>query len=234
MKVDIMYLTHNRKEFTEESFRTLIKNTEWLNVHELVVYDDHSTDGTVGVIYDRCFPYINWYIVPGKWGNPTNPLVHFLKRSTADILVKIDSDVMLPPGWLTTCLDLMYLNPDIMMVGLEPVLGYDHSPTVPRTLTPVDVIGGIGLFRKEAFADSLPTHTPGKRYNGLYDWQLSHPEITKAYITPGLPVFLLDRVPHPPWSEYSKTYIEKGWQRPWEQYPPDSDIWKWAWKEVGQ
>src|SRR5262245_55562958 len=44
--VDLLYLACNRLEFTQETFATLLVNTDWHYVRELFVCDDGSVDGT--------------------------------------------------------------------------------------------------------------------------------------------------------------------------------------------
>lgn len=95
-----------------------------------------------------------------------------------------------------------------------------------------DSIGGIGLMRTKAFLDNEPLK-PHSTYGGFTEWQLEHPRIRKGWIVPPLDVFLLDRLPFAPWSELSKEYESKGWQRAWSKYPKDSTLWKW-WTPVGQ
>src|SRR5207244_2812248 len=89
-------------------------------------------------------------------------------------------------------------------------------------------ISGLGLYRRAAFAHSTPT--PLDKYYGLEEWQVRQgPGLVRGWITPALPVFLLDRCPLAPWREYATTYSERGWQRVWPKYDPACTFRSSAW-----
>ena len=46
MKLDILYLAWNRKQFTEFSWKMLLANTDWSLVNIIHIHDDKSDDGT--------------------------------------------------------------------------------------------------------------------------------------------------------------------------------------------
>ncbi len=180
----------------------------------------------------------------------------------ADVFAKIDNDTIVPPGWLDVCVAVMTAHPELDLLGIEPPASrtphYEggkrmaapeedyrtwqgaHYESYDRETGSVfragyascDSIGGIGLMRTRAFLQNGPLK-PHSTYGGFTEWQLEHPRVSKGWIVPPLGVFLLDRLPFAPWSELSKQYETKCWQREWSKYPKDSTLWKW-WTPVVQ
>lgn len=229
--VDMLYLACNRLEFTRETFGALITNTDWQYVRELVVIDDGSRDGT------REWLGANISKVPApsrflrtRFGSPVKAMTHFIESAAAPILAKSDNDAMLPPRWLSQSLAVIDSHSELTMLGIEAMYPHDDDPTTTRSYTRAQFISGLGLYRREAFARSRPS-AYGKWF-GLEEWQTSHSrEFIYGWITPALPVFLLDRFPFEPWIGYSNEYIRRGWQRSWPKYDPDCTLWRWRFSE---
>jgi hypothetical protein len=166
-----------------------------------------------------------------KHGGPVGVMNYSLGRlDCADIVVKLDNDTIVPPGWLDRCLDVMARNPHLGILGIEP-----PSSTVRISLdghegrgyAPTEAIGGIGAMRRAAFDGPDKPH-PHAIYGGFTDWQLRHPEIEKGWIFPSLDIFLLDRLPMDPWLTLSQHYIATGQQRSWKKYgAEDEHLWAW-------
>jgi hypothetical protein len=147
-------------------------------------------------------------------------------KSAPTVFAKIDSDTMVPYGWLDETTRLMHLYPTVDFVGIEP-----HHPVLEgprkRALDPCRHIGGIGVMRTRAFEKHLPR--PNGRF-GFTEFQTESSNITKAWINPSLPVFLLDHLPLEPWMSLSQKYVENGWQRdPGWLYKAEYSSHIWAW-----
>lgn len=240
--IDILYLTHNRREFTEASLAALEANTDWSKVRYLWLYDDRSTDGTAKLL--RGVRESQSRIVERPYGSPVAAMLDFVSYSEApDLFAKIDNDTMLPPGWLEACLSVMEEYPELDLLGIEPPMSRTRAPWDRNGLVihpeigaagrfaPCDAIGGIGLMRTRVFRDRAPMR-PHSTYGGFTDWQLQNPDVRKGWIVPPLDVFLLDRLPIEPWVSLSREYIAKGWQRPWTNYTmADAALWSW-WQPV--
>jgi GT2 family glycosyltransferase len=227
--VDILFLACNRLEFTRETFEALIVNTDWNLVNTLFVIDDGSSDGT------REWLEQNLARVPRptrflrtSFGSPVAAMVEFIRRSSAPILAKTDNDAMLPPGWLRQSRDVLSRHPELSLLGIEAMYPHDADASLARSYTTAEFISGLGLYRRAAFARSQP-----RAYNkwfGLEEWQVRHgPGLRRGWITPALPVFLLDRIPFEPWASYSENYVQRGWQRAWPKYDPSCTLWQWRW-----
>lgn len=223
MKIDILFPVYNRREFANEALKALTQNTD-LDRARLCVHNDSLNEGPVAVMN------------------------RFLARDDGSaIFAKIDSDTIVPPGWLDAALAVMQENPELDLLGIEPPASRTPAPWGGRVAIPefygpfisatlqgpayarCDMIGGIGLMRRSAFAGREPMIPHAQNgVGGFSDWQLKHPEVTKGWIVPPLNVFLLDRLPIEPWASLSKEYIQKGWQRPWTNYSlSDSALWEW-------
>lgn len=229
--VDLLYLACNRLEFTQETFAALLANTGWPYIHELFIYDDGSTDGT------REWLQKNAERVPAptrfvqtQFGSPVAAMVHFIESARAPILAKTDNDAMLPPAWLRQSLDVLARHPELSLLGIEAMYPRDDDTEHPRSYTPAVFISGLGLYRRAAFAHSRPV--PYDKWFGLEEWQTwQGTALVRGWITPAMPVFLLDRFPFSPWKDYSDAYVQRGWQRSWPKYDPASTLWQWRWPD---
>jgi GT2 family glycosyltransferase/glycosyltransferase involved in cell wall biosynthesis len=233
-RVDLLYLARNRLEFTMETFECLLANTDWGDVRELVVYDDGSVDGTREWL-ERNHPRVpaSTSFVRTRFGSPVTAMCHFIEAAKAPLLAKTDNDAMLPPGWLRESLEVMARHPELSLLGIEALQPVGDRPGTARGYAPARFVSGLGLYRRAAFAQSRPVAY--NRYFGLEEWQEQQgPGLVRGWITPALPVFLLDRVPFPPWSTHSANYIRRGWQRPWQNYYPACALWEWRWPSVAR
>lgn len=223
--MDLMFLAHNRYEFTRTSLDALITNTDWSAVERFFIYDDDSRDGTREYLKTVDYP-ISPVFRFSHYGSPVTVMNDYLTNWAyveGGIFGKIDSDTMVPPGWLNECMKVMYLNPGLDLLGIEVFTGIDAGAE-RRGYQPARHIGGIGLMRSQAFS-TLPR--PYGRF-GFTEWQLEAVDVVKGWIDPALPVFLLDRLPMDPWRTYSEKYITLGWQRRWTPYSEQStDLWSW-------
>ena len=146
------------------------------------------------------------------------------------MLAKTDNDAMLPPGWLRQSLSVMDRHPELSMLGIEAMYPVNPDPTITRTYTPAQFVSGLGLYRRAVFSRSRPTVI--NRYFGLEEWQQAQRgRLRVGWITPALPVFLLDRMPNDPWRRYADSYTQRGWQRAWPAYNPADTLWHWRWPD---
>ena len=231
--VDLMYVAFNRLEFTKESFASLRENTDWRLVNELWIYDDGSTDGTREYLASEAQKVpVDRKIICSQGGGPVGAMRHFFSHATSPFLAKIDCDTVLPERWLNVSLEVMAEDPDLALLGIEPhEVPIDANPRAERSWRPAKAIGGIGLYHSWSFIDSQPDCEG--LYFGFWNWQLRNPRLKRGFLDPGMPVFLLDRIPDEPWRGLSDGYIEKGWQRPWQNYvPQQKDLWAWRFQSA--
>ena len=251
--IDILFLAHNRLEFTRASLQALVNHTNWNHVRRIVLVDDNSTDGTrekletLGALPSRNPDWQGairaevWSHEP-KYGSPVAVMADYLRMlPSAEFFAKIDNDVIVPTGWLDQCAATFEAHPELDLLGIEPphsrcphftqpwhpepTAELEMAPAPPRYV-PTSTIGGIGVFRRRAF-EGRPLSPEGK-YGGFEAWQRKHPQIVRGWIRPSLQLFLLDRLPIEPWASLSAEYIAKGWQRKWRDYDVSaSHLWDW-------
>lgn len=233
MSLSLLFTAHNRRAFVEASFETLLQNTNWDLVDRLIVLDDNSTDGTadwlaaeVSDFYGRIGFAADYETRP--FGGPVAAMNHALDLAPCDLLAKIDSDVIVCPGWLDAMLEVLGLNPQLDALGMEPGFG-GYDGTIP----PVDEvhavrwashIGGVGVFRSRVFAEERPRGYD--TFHGLTQHWQKHAAC--GWISPDLPVFLLDHLPVEPWRSLAREYVAAGWSRKWPAYPESwAPYWTW-------
>jgi len=245
--IDLIYLAHNRLEFTKASLANLIANTDWDQVSRLLIYDDNSTDGTREYLQSVEYPARpEVQLCFGTFGSPVAIMNHHIQAGGEELFAKIDSDTMVPLGWLEECLPVV---DRLDLLGIEARLCVDEVTPCPwerpqgfrawRSFVPASFIGGIGLMRRPAFrhplSGELSLPIPNGRF-GFTSWQERHNcqriegdgWLRIGWLNPSMPTFLLDRLPREPWSSLSREYVDKGWQRAWPPYDESySDQWSW-------
>jgi hypothetical protein len=229
--IDILYLAHNRLEFTKASLKALVDNTNWDLVAKLIIYDDDSVDGTRDWLARQRERFSFGSVLrAGTYGSPVQIMIDYLAEVSPHDRIpfaKIDSDTMVPPGWLDECARIMKAHQELDLLGIEAFNEVVYGFVPHRSYRPATHIGGIGLMRSSAFV-TVPR--PNGRF-GFTAWQEQNPTVVKGWINPSLPVFLLDRLPREPWQTLSDEYAAKGWQRKWGLYTEDyKPLWSW-WTE---
>lgn len=223
--IDLLYLAHNRREFTQASMPALLANTDWRFVRRLLIYDDDSTDGVTEYLQGLIYPVAH-ELRRAAFGGPVAVMNDYLvgmSPTERTMFAKIDSDTMVPRGWLAQSLQVMNQHPEVALLGIE-AFHRVVTERLERSYEPAAHIGGIGVMRAGAFV-TLPR--PDGRF-GFTAWQEKTPAAGRGFIKPSLPVFLLDRLPREPWLSLSREYVARGWQRAWGPYgESDRDLWSW-------
>jgi len=191
-KCDIVYLAKGRPEFTAASLEALGSNTNWALVDKLHIYTDGGSVPQISAIPASVHDTFNW----ADHGGPVAIMNAYLEKKPAPLWAKIDNDVIVPPGWLDACLDVMDAHPELDLLGIEPpesrtpapwmrsrVPAPENNPALKKHafsgINPAcpgmcyaacDSIGGIGMFRTRAWQGRAPMR-PHSTYGGFTDWQ---------------------------------------------------------------
>jgi hypothetical protein len=140
--IDILYLAHNRLEYTKLSLDALIKNTNWDLVNSLHIYADNcneesgkfflhvGSEGTEVMFGNRDWPHrIQTRIRSTCLGSPVAVMKDFLSYcdqrqpmapQIAPVFAKIDNDLIVPPGWLEVASATLDRYPAVDLLGIEP------------------------------------------------------------------------------------------------------------------
>jgi glycosyltransferase involved in cell wall biosynthesis len=231
--IEILFLAWNRLEFTRASLAFLLANTDWRFVDRLCVYDDGSEDGTRELL-DELLPLfpVETILRAEKGMGPVAIMRNYVGKTNADWFAKVDNDVAVPPGWLDAMLGVAERNPDVELLGMEAgmtqVVGRegDEAWHGVYRFEPATNIGGVGLMKSSAFKTRPSLWADGR--SGFTEWQHTNDPV-RGWITPDLPVVLLDRLPFEPWLSLSAEYVAKGWQRPWQTWSEEWMAWAWQW-----
>jgi len=221
---DILYLTFNRLEFTRFTLQMMIRNTDWHLVRQVVIYDDSSEDGTREYLDQAVADIpVDVSLRCEKLRSPVAVMNRYMRDTDAHRFVKIDSDIAVPPRWLTNLSDVMDGNQELDLLGMEGGrMGLPRYDPVKYGYTLCTHIGGVGLMRTHPFREYGPIPEQGRF--GFGDWQQEH-GLVRGWITPDLLVCELDKVPIDPWVSLSQRYIAEGWQRQWGHYDNRFPYW---------
>ncbi len=246
MGVDVLYLTWNRRAFTEFSLQMLLTNTDWSKVDRLVIHDDGSdrSEGTVAKVKDMLHdqkPPVEVVFEARKWedrlGSPPAVMNWYVENfGDSERFAKIDSDIVVPPGWLDALLSVVERKNAIELLGMEAGRmgppGHNGAPwDWDRPLDGYDFekgqhIGGVGLMKTESFR-IRPRMVEGEGRFGFTEWQHEYKPV-RGWITPDLLVSELSRIPFEPWISLTASYVAKDWEREWPKYHERWDYW-WSW-----
>lgn len=230
LTVDILYVAWNRLEYVKATWDALIKNTDWTQVAVLHVHDDGSTDGTREYLTEaiRAAPCATKF-ESIRLGGPvaaTNRHLDLCKETPeVGAFVKLDSDFVVPPGWLGELTRVARHDPGCDIIGMQPRFGPPTHGSTDRTIEQARHIGGIGFMRYRTFEVCRPT--PNGRY-GWSEFQTRHSDSRKGWITPDLAGFCLDLIDLEPWKSLQAGYVAKGWAREWPMYADGGkDYYEW-------
>src|SRR5437016_12509687 len=100
MKIDLIFLTHNRLEYTKLALESVLADPNEDFV--LTLWDNASTDGTSEYLKTVKDPRIKEIIFSRENVPQTTAVRHVWESSKADLVGKLDNDCLIPRGWLRT------------------------------------------------------------------------------------------------------------------------------------
>jgi hypothetical protein len=237
--IDLLYLTWNRREFTKFSLQMLLDNTDWSKVRYLIVHDDgsdHDQDIPKLVQSMLADPPVETKLHFRDWdcrfGSPPAVMNWYIDHyGDSERFAKIDSDIVVPPGWLNDMLAVVAAQPHLELLGMEAGRnGPPHHNGVPwdgvYRWKKASHIGGVGLMKTKSFRIRPRLVERAGRF-GFTEWQHEY-EPVRGWIDPDLLVAELSRVPLDPWASLTVKYQEQDWEREWPPYHPRWSYW-WEW-----
>src|ERR1035438_7758221 len=112
MKIALIFLTHNRLEYTKLALQSVLANPN--DDFALTIWDNASTDGTAEYLKTIKDPRIKEIIFSRENVAQTTAVRQVWQASKADLVGKLDNDCLLPRGWLIT---LARAHQDISNLG---------------------------------------------------------------------------------------------------------------------
>lgn len=128
MKIDLVYVTYNRLEYTKKSLPSLLADPS--EDFSLTIWDNASTDGTVEYLKKEVSdPRIDDIVFSKENVGQTNAVNKIWSNSSAELLGKIDNDCIMNAGWTRK---LVQAHQDIPKLGVVacwhfPVEDFDEE-----------------------------------------------------------------------------------------------------------
>lgn len=227
-KITLFMPTFNRREIANVALANLIENTSPGLVEELLVVDCRSTDGLeadlprAAAMKDALpFPM---RVVTIRERHVVAAMQAARAEARTPLIAKVDSDTMVPPGWLERLSSVMERHPELWALGMEPRGEIQDASPAASGYAPAPFVGGIGLFRRDAWKGMIET---ASSYFGWNEHQALQPW-AKGWLRPALRVFLLDFLPFQPFQALQTLYFDRGWHRSRGTYlEAQEDLWGW-------
>jgi len=113
MSIDLIFITHNRLEYTELSLASILADPS--EEFTLTIWDNASTDGTVEYLKNEVKdPRIIDIVFSKNNVGQVNAVNEIWGKSKADLLGKLDNDCIMTPGWTRK---LAQAHNDILNLG---------------------------------------------------------------------------------------------------------------------
>lgn len=118
-KVDILYITYNRIYSTKLTLPKLLHSTAY--PFNLTIVDNGSSDNTVSYLNEIYDAYKSKMVIKLLLNNKneglSKPTNDFWSRSEADLVGKIDNDILVEDGWLDKLVTAHKKVPDLAVIG---------------------------------------------------------------------------------------------------------------------
>lgn len=116
--VEIIFLTYNRFYYTKKTLPALLNSSQY--PFKVRIVDNGSTDETVEFLKNLNHPNIEKIIFNKKNKGLVKPTKQFWKETDAELVGKIDNDILVPQKWID---NLVTAHKSIPNLG---VMGYCH------------------------------------------------------------------------------------------------------------
>src|SRR5688572_1339985 len=124
--VSVIIPTYNRKDLLCETLNSLTRQTYPSDHFEVIVVNDGSTDGTAAIAAEA-FPFILRYFSQSNQGDAIARNLG-ARQSQADILVFLDDDILVEPGYLTHLIQAHDMGRNKIVIGTWHLWPADATP----------------------------------------------------------------------------------------------------------
>ena len=140
----ILYITFNRLYYTEKTLPVLLDSCDYPFMVRIV--DNGSTDGTVEYLKSLNHSRIEQIIYNKKNRGLIKPTKDFWKESNAELVGKIDNDILVPKNWVKKLIDAHLKIPQLGVCGYCHFRKEDYNKVVVSQK--VEGINGVYIRRQ--------------------------------------------------------------------------------------
>ncbi|MGM0879645.1 MAG: glycosyltransferase family 2 protein [Bacillota bacterium] len=119
-KVSIIMITHNRWTYSKQCLDSLLNHNDYPHV-EIIVVDNASSDETKQRLSEISGSNLKVIFSPVNTGFSRGNSIG-CKAATGDILILLNNDTIVTPGWISRLIGPLMDHPDLGMVG--PMTNY--------------------------------------------------------------------------------------------------------------
>jgi dolichol-phosphate mannosyltransferase len=160
--VSVVVPTYNEANNIRQLLALIGKSFGRRDAYEILVVDDHSTDGTREILEEESAKY-PLRILLKKWKKgKAYSLIQGLNEAKGEILAMIDADLQYPPEAIVEMVKLLK-NADVVVANRKTYEGSLLRKTLSRTFRfafgkllfnlDCDIQSGLKVFRREVFDD---------------------------------------------------------------------------------
>jgi GT2 family glycosyltransferase len=135
-------VTYNEAERVRACLESVVETTTGLAV-DIVLVDSNSTDSTVEIAAE--FPITILQITDDSLTTPAAGRAVGTAVTSGEVILFVDGDMVLHPGWLERALDVLESDPNV--AGVD---GHLNAPAESDTVRSVDAVRGVALYRRSA------------------------------------------------------------------------------------
>lgn len=143
LKLSVVVACRNEQSNIADLLNCLIAQNYPINLLEIIIVNDHSTDETVSIVSDFCksHKHIVLQNLPENSKGKKAALSYGVNKSSSDIIVTTDADCFMKPNWLKSLADYYVLNKPKM---LSAPVAIAYSKKVFQKLQALEFMSLIG------------------------------------------------------------------------------------------
>jgi glycosyltransferase involved in cell wall biosynthesis len=124
--VSVIIPTYNRKDLLCETLNSLAQQTYPSDRFEVIIVDDGSTDETAAIAAEA-FPFVLRYFWQSNQGDAAARNLG-ARQSQADILVFLDDDILVEPGYLIHLIQAHHMSYNKIVIGTSNLSLAETTP----------------------------------------------------------------------------------------------------------
>ncbi|PCJ30688.1 MAG: hypothetical protein COA90_08545 [Gammaproteobacteria bacterium] len=207
--VDLLLITWNRRGYVEKTLENLLASNDDFRLY---CWDNNSQDGVADIISSLNDPRIVEKKFSTENVKQRIPTLWFFEQAKSDLVGKIDDDILLPEGWISTIAPIVRDNSNVGMLGCWIYMEEDWNESIAehkvlnlegeRIFQNMWIAGQSFLARKETLLRYILPES-----DGCYGFPIDQYNMTQDGLINGypLPIIFAHNMDDP----RSKYYINK-------------------------